>query len=378
MLVPLALTALLVGGLMLLLGDDEPDTGRSTASLGTAGGQTDEAPAGVEPADTVTIAVTGEILPHPSVVDFAAGHGIAQSYSFAPLFAGIRRPIRRADLAICHLEVPVAPEGTSLSGYPNFAIPAEIGKGIRQTGWDRCSTASNHSNDRGSAGIVATIEALDAAKVAHSGTARTPEEAAEIPVTMAGGVPVAHLSYTWGFNGTEPAEDWMANVIDQETILADATNARSAGAEIVVVSLHWGHEYDSFGSPDQRMLADELLASPNIDLLVGHGPHVIQPIERYHGKFALLSVGNLIANQGSTRPATYDGMIASITFERTDDGSYRAARPVVEPTWYDNSAGEVRLVNAGTGPADPAWIQSHLDASRARTVEILGKYVAPH
>jgi poly-gamma-glutamate synthesis protein (capsule biosynthesis protein) len=340
MVVLLAFTALLVGGLMLLLGDGEPDATTSTASLATVGDEDDGATATTEPVGRVTIAVSGEILPHPSVVDFAAGHGIAQSYSFAPLFADIRRTIRTADLAICHLEVPVAPEGTSLSGYPNFAIPAEIGKGIRQTGWNRCSTASNHSNDRGTAGIVATIEALEAANVAHSGTARTPEEATQVPLSMANGVPVAHLSYTWGFNGTEPAEDWMANVIDQQTILTEAAIARRAGAEIVVVSLHWGNEYDSFGSPDQRILADELLASPNIDLLVGHGPHVIQPIEKYHGKFAFLSVGNLIANQGSTRPSTYDGMIASITFERADDGSYRATRPVVEPTWYDNSAGD--------------------------------------
>lgn len=376
MLAPLALAAVIVGGLILVLGDGEPKAGQSTASLGTGGEAAVPAPTTTEVDDSVTIAVTGEILPHPSVVDFAAGHGIGQSYSFAPLFAKIRRPIRRADLAICHLEVPVAPEGSPLSGYPDFAIPAEIGVGIHTTGWDRCSTASNHSNDKGTAGIVATLDALDAADVGYSGTARTPKEAAKIPITEANGVPVAHLSYTWGFNGTVPAEEWMANVIDRETILADATNARGSGAEIVVVSLHWGNEYDSFGTPDQRLLAEDLLASPSIDLLVGHGPHVIQPIEKYAGKYALLSVGNLIANQGSAKPATYDGMIASITFERTGSGAFKAKRPVVVPTWYDNSAGEVRLVNRGARPSDPTWIESQLDASRARTVEILGDYVA--
>ena len=103
---------------------------------------------------------------------------------------------------------------------------------------------------------------------------------------------------------------------------------------------------------------------------------MIQPIEKYHGKYALLSVGNLIANQGSTRPSTYDGMIASVTFRRTAKGTYKAKKPVVQPTWYDNSEGRVRLVNAGAGPADPAWIETHLDASRARTAEILGGYVA--
>jgi poly-gamma-glutamate synthesis protein (capsule biosynthesis protein) len=369
-----AVAAGLVIALMVTVSGD-PGTGEGgIASLApteeTAPPTTPERP------DSVTIAVTGEILPHPSIVDVAARHGIAQSYDFTPLFADLRRPLRRADLAICHLEVPVAPEGSALSGYPNFAIPTEIGDGIRKSGWDRCSTASNHSNDKGPSGIAATLDALDAARVGHHGTARTLEEAEQNPVTDVAGVPVAHLSYTSGFNGTAPEEEWMANVIERDEILADARQARTDGAEIVVVSLHWGDEYDSAGSPDQRALAQALLASRHVDLIVGHGPHVIQPIEKYRGKYALLSVGNLIANQGTTRPSTYDGMIATITFRRTESGGYVPEKPVVEPTWYDHSEGRVRLVNRGLEPTDPAWVASHLDASRQRTRDVLGDYVA--
>jgi poly-gamma-glutamate synthesis protein (capsule biosynthesis protein) len=231
--------------------------------------------------------------------------------------------------------------------------------------------------DRGSAGISTTLDALDAAEVGHSGTARSQAEAATLPIIDVGGVHVAHLAYTSGFNGVAPPKPWMANVIDPSHILADAQAARSAGAQIVVVSVHWGNEYDSEGTTEQRTLADQLLASPDIDLLVGHGPHVLQPIETFHGKYALLSVGNLVANQGSERPATYDGVVASVAFSRGADGAYVAATPVVQPTWYDSSAGRVRLVASALADPALAGIHDQLMGSWTRTSTVLAPYVAP-
>ena len=349
-------------------------------------GPTDQLATGADPVQAAagptvrpsfTVAVTGEILPHPSVVEHArrAGTATGVAYDFAPMFAPLAGHLATADLAICHLEVPVAPPGAPLSGYPDFGIPAEIGAGIGSTGWDRCSTASNHSVDRGTAGIVATLDALDAGGVTHHGTARTTDEAAVTGVIDVDGLRVAHLSYTWGFNGSSPREAWMANVIDPGRVLADAARARSDGAAVVIVSLHWGNEYDGAGSDAQRQLADQLLASPDVDLIVGHGPHVLQPIEVFHGKYALLSVGNLVANQGSERPSTYDGVIVDVTFSKGDDGRYAAAAPMVHPTWYDPSAGVVRVVSPAL--ADPALgaIASQLQASMSRTRAVMDPYV---
>ena len=160
----------------------------------------------------------------------------------------------------------------------------------------------------------------------------------------------------------------MANVIDPDRILADAARARADGAAVVLVSLHWGNEYDSAGSAAQRELADQLLASPDIDLIVGHGPHVLQPIEAFHGKYALLSVGNLVANQGSERPSTYDGVIVDVTFSKGDDGRYVAAAPMVHPTWYDPIAGVVHV--ASLVPDDPRAL-----ASLARSRAVMDPFV---
>jgi poly-gamma-glutamate synthesis protein (capsule biosynthesis protein) len=330
-------------------------------------------------ASTFTVAVTGEILPHPSVVEHArvAGQATGRAYDFAPMFVELRPLLDAADLAICHLEVPVAPPGSALSGYPNFGIPADIAAGIHAAGWDRCSTVSNHTNDRGTPGIAATLVALDAAQVGHSGSARTPDDATAIPMVDVRGVRVAHLAYTWGFNGTAPAAAWMANVIDPARILTDARSARAAGAQLIVVSLHWGDEYDTSGSDGQRALSEQLLASPDVDLIVGHGPHVIQPIEVHHGKYSLLSVGNLVANQGRERPATYDGMVATVTFTRAADGRFvTATAPVVHPTWYDRVAGRVRLVEPALADASLGSVHDALQASLDRTRSVVGPDVA--
>lgn len=378
------LAAVLVVGLLVVYLLHVREQGASSVAVASfaspANGVVAVAPAalGTDGPNEVTIAVTGEILPHPSVVDHAARYGVATGsvHDFAPLFGDLAPALTAADLAICHLEVPVAPPGSELSGYPAFGIPAEIGVGIAVAGWDRCSTASNHTNDRGTAGIRATLDALDVAAVGHSGTARTLDEANTIPLVDVGGVTVGHLSYTWGFNGTPPAEAWMADVLDPERVLADAAAARAAGARIVVVSVHWGDEYDTRGSAEQRALAERLLASPDIDLLVGHGPHVVQPVEAYDGKYALLSVGNLVANQGASKPLTYDGVVVTVTFARQADGRFVAAPPEAQATWYDRDAGRVRLVGPALAAGGADWLMASLSDSRSRTAQIIGPLAA--
>jgi poly-gamma-glutamate capsule biosynthesis protein CapA/YwtB (metallophosphatase superfamily) len=374
----LLLVALVATGVALVVRQTSADArvAPTHAAVKPAAARTTK-PSATKGAEHFTLTATGEILPHPSVVQHARVFGRATNvpYDFAGLFAPLAKVLQHADLAICHLEVPVAPPGTKLSGYPAFGIPKEIAVGIHDSGWDRCSTVSNHTNDRGTAGIRATLDAFDAAHLGHSGSARTADEAAAIPMVVVKGVHIAHLAYAWGFNGTAPSSPWMANVIDPARILADAHRAKAEGADVVVLSLHWGTEYDSKGSGEQRTLADRLLASPDVDLIIGHGPHVVQPIETYHQKYVLLSLGNLVANQGKKRPNTYDGAIATITFTRGADGRYTAGAPQVRPTWYDASTGRVRVVT--TSLADPklSSIRSSLRASLARTTRVMGRYI---
>ena len=182
-----------------------------------------------------------------------------------------------------------------------MSVPPEIVPGLATTGYDACTTASNHSFDRGGAGVDRTLAALDASGVAHAGMARNPEEAARITTVGAGPARVALLSFTYGFNGI-PYPDgqlWRANIIDEARILADARRARAAGADVVVVALHWGDEYVHDPNAQQSEMAPRLIASDDIDLLLGHHAHVVQPLENVGGEWVVYGMGNLVATHST-------------------------------------------------------------------------------
>jgi poly-gamma-glutamate synthesis protein (capsule biosynthesis protein) len=303
------------------------------------------------------------------------------------MFAEIAPLLDSVELAICHLETPIAPLGEALSTAPLYGVPVEIAAGIAAAGYDRCSTASNHSLDRGPAGIDRTVGALADVGVAQSGTARTAQEA-QPSVFRVNGVGVSHLSYSYGFNGlTTPAgEPWRANLIDPDRIVADARAARQRGADVVIVSLHWGNERFREPTGDQRRVAEAVTASGAVDLIVGHHAHVLQPIEMVNGVWVVYGLGNLLSNHRLSQwwPAeAQDGAIVTVRFALTPTGSgprdvrVDVGRPSIRPTWVDRDNGWViRDVRSALGdPGLDAVRRQQLSESLARTSSVLGAFM---
>jgi poly-gamma-glutamate capsule biosynthesis protein CapA/YwtB (metallophosphatase superfamily) len=222
------------------------------------------------------------------------------------------------DRRLCHLETPL---GSPYSGYPLFQGPPQIAPALKQTGYDACSTASNHSFDKGAAGVDRTLNTLDQAGLRHMGTARTPTEAATPTIVEVQGVKVALLSYTYSFNGVPypDGETWRAGKLDVPAMKAMAKKARDLGAEIVVISCHWGDEYSKSANPQQREIATELLADSNIDLVLGHHAHVVQPLEQLNGKWVVYGLGNLVAAHRSPGSTKSEGLLVRFTFRRSGD-----------------------------------------------------------
>jgi poly-gamma-glutamate synthesis protein (capsule biosynthesis protein) len=331
---------------------------------------------------TILVAASGDVLPHSPTWRTAAQYGRAsgQAFDFRPMFTSVERLVAPAGLAICHLETPVAPPGEELSTYPLYGVPPQITQGIAAAGYDRCSTASNHSLDRRISGVDATLAALEAAGLQHTGTARNPAEA-QPRVFTAHRVRIAHLSYTFSFNGLRlPAgEPWRANLLDPDRIVAEARAARAAGAELVLVSLHWGSEYRSAPNDDQRALADRLLASRAIDLIIGHHAHVVQPFERRHGRWVLYSLGNHLSNMtggGSLPAGTQDGVVAWVRFVERARGWFEADTVIAWPTWVDPATHAITDVIGGlTDPRTPPGTRRALEQSLARTRAVVGPLV---
>jgi hypothetical protein len=260
------------------------------------------------------VAATGDLLIHSPNIARALRLGGGSRYVFSPMFARVAPHLRAADLALCHVETPIG-AGTP-SGYPRFSAPASLAAAIAHVGFDACSTASNHTLDRGQAGINSTLQALDRHGIHHAGSARTRAESRRLTLFTVKGVRVALLSATDVDNGLPQAHPWSVNRLSVPRLVADAQRARRAGARLVIVNLHWGVEYRHQPSPRQRSVALRLTRAPAIDAVVGQHAHVVQPIERVNGKPVVFGTGNLISNQTSAccPAATQNGIVALLDF----------------------------------------------------------------
>ncbi len=325
----------------------------------------------------MTIAAAGDILIHTSLMRAAAAGQPAGTFDFRPMLAPLQGVLAGADLALCHLEVPLSPDNRDLSSYPQFNAPHEVAEAIAHAGYDGCSVASNHSWDRRAKGVADTLTVLERYGLGHAGTARTATEAGQPRLYRVGTADVAHLSYTWWLNGFRlPAGlEFMVNLIHPPAIAAEARRARAAGADLVLLSLHWGNEYQTQPSSYQRAMAEMLTAIPEIDMILGHHAHVVQPVGMVNGKYVVYGMGNQASGQVGT--LRQDGVVVLVDAE-FDGERWAVAGVRFEPTRFDLGAKRVLpaapLVNAGGIGSGLAAV---LRASWWRTVATVRSFGAP-
>jgi poly-gamma-glutamate synthesis protein (capsule biosynthesis protein) len=333
-------------------------------------------PTPTRPPDSIlTLVAAGDMLPHLSVNSDAKTDG---GYDFSPLLAPMDPWVQGADLALCHMEVPVAPDGTKPSGFPMFGAPAELVTDIKESGWDGCSTASNHSVDKGQAGVDATLAAFDAVGLGHAGTARSADEGASTQFYRfernGQTITIAHISAAYGTNGMPVANPWAVELIDTATLIAQATAARAAGADLVVVSEHCCVEYVSDPTQQQLDIAQALADSGVVDLVIGHHAHVPQPFAHLNGgpggtgTWVAYGLGNFISNQGAhcCSAKTDSGLVMVATIRKPPDGPARVEGVQWTAVTVDLSGHRVEPLSVlgaagqGVGSLTPAEVATRL------------------
>ena len=337
---------------------------------------TQQAPTTAEPVRTFTLVATGDIISHGAVAERADAN-VDDGWDFSEMFRLVRPILAGADLALCHLESPLSMDDDDLSFRGTFRVPSSLADAIAGAGYDGCSLASNHALDSGPSTVESTLYHLRRVGLATAGMADRAEAAGPAWFNP-GGIRVAHLSVTDLLNGRDLPTDppWLVGHLDVDLVAADATAAVDAGAEFVVVSVHWGEEYRTDPTARQLEAADRLLRAPDVDLVLGHHAHVVQPVILHDGKAAALGLGNFLTNQpgDDDNPCrscplhTQDGMIA--WFKVADgDGGPQVVDAGYVLTWVDrtNTYEIVPIGIDNPDHVDPAV----LAASAARTAAVV-------
>ncbi|MFI6284130.1 CapA family protein [Streptomyces sp. NPDC051018] len=377
-----AVAALLLGAVAACAGPGGDPAAQGRRPAGSSGSTT-----GTAPERGFTLVASGDVLPHDSVIRRAREDSRGDGYDFRPMLAGVRSVVSGADLAICHMETVYGEEG-DYQGYPTFTSPPQIARGLAATGYDACSTASNHSLDDGADGIERTLDALDTAGIRHSGSARTAAEAATPAWLKAGTAKVAQLAYTYGTNGFPQPDGrpWAVALIDEKKILADARAARKAGADVVVISLHWGTEWQT--DPDERQLglAKSLTASrtagrPDIDLIIGTHAHVPQAYEKVNGTWVVYGMGDQVAGtmfnySGGLDPRGNQGSIGRFTFSPPGKagGRWEVTKAEFVPQMMDTDAG--RVINLPDALAEEEAREDYREAQEEISEAVLARGAA--
>ncbi|HJV48922.1 MAG TPA: CapA family protein [Geothrix sp.] len=318
------------------------------------------------PPVSLSLVAVGDILMHQDVKQVAA----QDPSGFPALWADLVPLFQGADLAFGNLETPVAPT-TGRPGVPfQFNAPESLPADLHASGFTVLSTANNHAFDQGSRGVRETLERLRAEQLVTIGSGEDRAHAELTQIVERRGFRVAFLGFTDLFNldlNHRATEPWV-RPLDLEPALQAVREARRQ-ADLVVVSVHWGNEYQHAPTKRQRDLARALVGA-GCDVILGHHPHVLQPSEilDVDGRKALVaySLGNFISNQDRMYRADLfpvaegdnrDGAALKLRFEPRSDARGRSrltlAGASVEPLWTENNWGsavrrEIRVIRVAT------------------------------
>ena len=252
----------------------------------------------------ISLVAIGDIMCHNSQFKDAYKEG---TYDFSYVFTDIKTYIENADIAIGNLETTFAGSKKGYSGYPQFNTPETLAYNLKDIGIDVLTTTNNHCLDSGYNGIESTIDFLDQAEIAHTGTFKSPEDQNTILFKEVNGIKIAFLAYTYGTNGIPipKGKEYCVNLINKEFILSQLDLAKKGNPDIICVSMHWGVEYQRHPNDEQLDLTD-FLFNNGVDIILGSHPHVLQPFEKREitledgtkkDGFVIYSLGNFMAAQ---------------------------------------------------------------------------------
>jgi poly-gamma-glutamate synthesis protein (capsule biosynthesis protein) len=278
----------------------------------------------------------GELVKLTAVGDVMLDRGVARWIeSMGPdyPFDAVRDILTAADIAVCNLESPFGTGGRRLAEKGIwFQARPETATSLARAGFDIVSLANNHSMDHGVQGLLECFEHLQAVGVKYFGAGHDLAQARSPVILTAGGLRIAFLGYSefadlyWSNTekfafearadrpGVAPLRQSYrtpsaAVIAAQNKHIAEDIAAARSQSDIVVVSLHWGVEYENVASEYQKLVAQFML-DHGATLILGHHPHAIQGLLPSGDGLVAFSLGNFVFDQ--PWPITQESMILEV------------------------------------------------------------------
>lgn len=271
---------------------------------------------------TIEIGAIGDVLLHERVYEHAAlGDG---NYDFLPMLIETKPLLQAPDFLMANLESIPGGVEIGLSTYPSFNSPKEIITNLQSLGVDMVVGANNHTLDRGLRAVESAINYYDKIGMPYVGKYLNDEDRENDRIVTVNDVKVGVLAYTYGTNGIPipKGHEYVVALINPEEIIKDVQKIQDK-VDVTVVHMHWGAEYSREPNKNQRELA-KTLADAGVDIIIGHHPHVLQPIEWIQGKngnktVVFYSLGNFFSGQNFAY--TDIGGVATVKVKKIFGGS---------------------------------------------------------
>ena len=263
----------------------------------------------------VSMIMAGDVLIHGAVyLDAKTGEN---SYDFKPMLSSIKPIVSSYDLAFVNQETIIGGKSIGLSHYPRFNSPEEVGDAVIDTGFNIINLTNNHTMDRGVDAVLNSLSYWKSKDVYITGSYNSEDERKPIIIEK-NGIKIGLIGYTTVTNGLNPPSDkpYLTNIYSDELAKAHIESIKDK-VDVVMVSMHWGVEYTNTPVEEQTRIAD-YLSSLGVNVIIGHHPHVIEPITYVNNTLVIYSLGNFISGQIGENQQT--GMLASFNIHKTVEG----------------------------------------------------------
>ncbi len=240
-----------------------------------------------------------------------------EAYNFKPMLTYIKDIVKDYDLAFYNQETVIGGKNLGLSNYPCFNSPDEIGLDMIDAGFNLVNLSTNHSKDKGIPGLKyssAFWQKQSKKGIYSVGSYVSEAERTKPKYAEKNGIKYALLGYATVTNGftisDEDSHYWV--LYDKQKVKQDIERIKDK-VDVIIVSMHWGTEYTHVPTEEEREIA-KYLSSLGVDIVIGHHPHVIQPIEYVGNTLVIYSLGNFLSAQDGTMKRV--GMMASLDINK--------------------------------------------------------------